>query len=207
MKKVKITLVALATLFVGVSNVQAQAVEEGNIVIDAYYGFPNLYTSVFKTTYANSGTAANIKIGGAGPLGVRGEYLLTDKFGLGLDIGFNNSKGTYTDYGYDNNGNQVNYDYDFKTQKIGAMIFMNYHFLDHDKVDFFGTFGIGYGNRSYTFTSTDPNYVEASIKSLIPVASRLGIGMRYFFTDNIGANLGLGIGQGGLVNVGVSAKF
>jgi hypothetical protein len=31
--------------------------------------------------------------------------------------------------------------------------------------------------------------------------------MRYFFTENIGANLGLGLGQGGLVNIGITAKF
>jgi opacity protein-like surface antigen len=42
---------------------------------------------------------------------------------------------------------------------------------------------------------------------LIPVASRIGVGLRYFFTDNLGANLGLGFGQGGLINVGISAKF
>ncbi len=208
MKNIKITIVAFAALFIGTTSVQAQAVEEGNIVIDAYYGFPNLYTAVFKTTYANSGTAADIKIGGIGPLGARVEYLLTDKIGLGLDLGYNNSKVDYTDIGgYDNNGNPINYEYNFKTQKIGAMVFMNYHFLDNDKVDFFGTFGVGYGNRSYKFSSTDPDYVTASIKSLIPVASRIGVGLRYFFTDNLGANLGLGFGQGGLVNVGISAKF
>ena len=67
--------------------------------------------------------------------------------------------------------------------------------------------GAGYGNRSFTFKSTDPNYTEASVKSLIPVASRIGVGLRYFFTDNIGANLALGFGQGGLLNAGISFKF
>ena len=44
-------------------------------------------------------------------------------------------------------------------------------------------------------------------KTLIPISYKIGVGMRYFFTENIGANLALGLGQGGLVNVGVSAKF
>ena len=45
------------------------------------------------------------------------------------------------------------------------------------------------------------------MESLIPISYKIGVGMRYFFTENIGANLALGLGQGGLVNVGVSAKF
>ena len=38
------------------STASAQAVEEGNILIDVYYGFPNLYGATFKRAYANSGT-------------------------------------------------------------------------------------------------------------------------------------------------------
>ena len=207
MKKIKSTIIALAAIIFGATNLQAQAVEEGNIVVEGYYGFPNLYSAVFKTTYANSGQAVGLEIGGIGPVGARVEYLLTDKIGLGLDLGYNNTKIQYQEVGVNSAGNDVIYNYDFKTQKIGAMVFMNYHFLDNDKVDFFGTFGVGYGNRTFTFESTDPNYTAASISSLIPVASRIGIGLRYFFTDNLGANLGLGFGQGGLVNAGISVKF
>jgi opacity protein-like surface antigen len=83
----------------------------------------------------------------------------------------------------------------------------NYHFLDNDKFDLFSTVGVGYANRSFSFTSTDPDYVSTDVKSLIPVGSKIGLGMRYFFTDNIGANLQLGFGQGGILNAGISAKF
>jgi len=39
------------------------------------------------------------------------------------------------------------------------------------------------------------------------VAAIIGVGMRYFFTENIGANLAIGLVHSGLVNFGVSAKF
>jgi len=183
----------------------AQAVEEGNILIDVYYGFPNLYGATFKSLYANSGSETNVDISSLGPLGLRGEYLISDKIGLGLDLGFNNTKLTYTQHDdFDNK----DYDYDYKTQKIGAMVTFNYHFLEsNDNLDAYFMVGAGYGNRSFTFSSTDPNYSEASVKSIIPVASRIGVGMRYFFTDNIGLNLAIGFGQGGLVNGGLSLKF
>lgn len=206
MKVTKIFVVAIATFFT-TNSLNAQVFEEGNVGIDLYYGFPNLYTSVFKSAYANSGVQEDVNIGGIGPVGLRAEYLLTDKIGLGIDLGFNNSTLTFKEDGYNDNGDLTTYDYTYSTKKIGAMVTFNYHFIDNDNVDFYGVFGMGYGNRSFKFESTDPDYVEATADGLIPVASRLGVGLRYFFTDNIGLNLGLGFGQGGVANAGLSFKF
>lgn len=211
-KSLTIVSAFLLLLTAQTNTATAQAVEEGNIIIEGYYGFPNLYSTTFKAAYANSGSQTDVTIKGLGPVGGRVEYLLADKFGLGLDIGFNNTKLTFKDQvsEYDSNtGNTVlkTYNYDFSTQKMGVMVTMNYHFIDNDALDLYGMFGVGYGNRSFSFKSDDPNYTEGKVSGLIPIASRLGIGMRYFFTDNLGVNLNLGFGQGGLMNAGISAKF
>jgi len=197
----------LAFAATATNTASAQAVEEGNILIDAYYGFPNLYSTTFKAAYANGAGTTNVSISGLGPVGLRAEYLLTDKVGLGLDIGFNNTKLKYSDVGTDENGNPTVYNYDFSTQKIGVMVTFNYHFIDNDNLDFYGVFGAGYGNRSFEYKSNDPYFTDGDVKGIFPVASRLGLGLRYFFTDNIGANIGLGVGQGGLLNAGLSFKF
>jgi outer membrane protein W len=190
----------------------AQAVEEGNLVFEGYYGFPNLYTSVFKTAYVNAGTELDVKAGGAGPFGLKFEYLVTDKIGLGLDIGITSSSISFNDLGSVYNPNtgqytEVLYNYDFSTRKIGALVCFNYHFLDNDEFDLYSTVGVGYSNRNFDFTSTDPDFVPMSVSSIFPVGFKAGLGMRYFFTDNIGANLQLGIGQGGLLNAGISFKL
>lgn len=189
-----------------------QAVEEGNVLVDVYYGFPNLYTAVFKSAYANSGSEVDLKIGGIGPVGLRAEYLLADKVGLGVDIGFSNSSVKYSELSSVYNETTMEYesrlyDYNFVTQKIGVMATFNYHFLDNDKVDAYVQVGAGYGKRSFKFESTDPNYSEGTVTGVIPFAGRLGVGARYFFTDNIGLNMNLGFGQGGLVNGGLTVKF
>lgn len=202
-KAILVAIVGMSSLFA--NNATAQAVEQGNVIIDAYYGFPNLYTNVFKVAYANSGTELNLAIGGIGPLGGRVEYMVGDKLGLGLDVGFNNSTIKYQEV---SSSDGQTYDYDFKTQKLGFMVTFNWHFLENnDNLDVYGVLGAGYGNRTFEFTSTDPNYNQTEVKSLIPIASKIGVGMRYFFTDNIGANLALGFGQGGILNAGISAKF
>lgn len=190
----------------------AQAVEEGNIVIEGYYGFPNLYTSVFKTAYASSGGELDLNIGGIGPLGFRFEYLVTDKIGLGLDVGLSGSSISFNELGAVYNPTTGNYDdilynYDFSTRKFGALVCFNYHFLDNDEFDLYSTVGVGYSKRNFDFTSTDPSYEPTSLSSVIPVGFKAGLGMRYFFTDNIGANLNVGLGIGGLLNAGISVKL
>ena len=202
MKKLILPLLAL-TMMLAPTKTNAQALEQGNVIIDAYYGFPNLYSTVFKTLYESS-NSTGLTLGSQGPLGIRAEYLITDKVGFGIDLGMNSSSISYSEADINTN---IIYDYKFSTRKIGAIFTFNYHFVENDKLDAYFVVGGGYGNRNFKFTSTDPNYIEESVESLIPISYKIGGGMRYFFTENIGANLALGLGQGGLANVGVSAKF
>jgi len=201
MKKLILPLLAL-TMMLAPTKTNAQALEQGNVIIDAYYGFPNLYSTVFKTLYESS-NSTGLTLGSQGPLGIRAEYLITDKVGFGIDLGMNSSSISYSEADINNNI----YDYKFTTRKIGAIFTFNYHFVENDKLDAYFVVGGGYGNRTFKFTSTDPNYIEESVESIIPISYKIGLGMRYFFTENIGANLALGLGQGGLVNAGISAKF
>ena len=207
----------LLAIFVGVAaltsnNASAQAVEEGNIIIDAYYGWPDLYKSTFRTAYANSGSEIDLKMTGLGPLGGRFEYMMTDKVGLGLDVVYNSAGVQYKEVSQEYNSTtstyeDVTYEYDFKTQKIGAIVTFNFHFVDNESLDVYGVAGAGYSNRTFSFESTDPNYTESSVTGVIPVGFKLGLGMRYFFTPNIGLNMGIGLGQGGLLNGGLSVKI
>jgi len=210
MKKLILPLIAL-TMMLAPTKSNAQAIGEGKIIVDGYYGFGNLYNAIFEALASSSGSNITNKF--MGPLGVRGEYLISDKVGFGLDLGYSSASMNYdetiTSYNPDINGNQIDtYDYSIKTSKIGAMVTFNYHFVESDKFDAYFVTGLGYGNRTTTFTSTNKDYIVPEPKSsLFPVAARIGVGMRYFFTENIGANLGLGLGQGGLVNIGITAKF
>ncbi|MFT6281844.1 MAG: outer membrane protein W [Salibacteraceae bacterium] len=210
----KLILICFGAIALSTSNVSAQALEQGNVSIDVYYGFPNIYASVFTALYSN-GTETNLSSGGVGPLGIRGEYMVADKFGVGVDVAFSNAKVAF-DYNSSvfnpvtNDFDPVTYTDEFKTSKISAIVTFNYHFLDNDNVDFYGMVGAGYKNRNFTFTSTDPDFDAATANvsvTLIPVAIRLGVGVRYFFTDNLGINMQLGFGHSAIVNGGLALKF
>lgn len=210
MKKVLLTLI-VGTFLMSSNSASAQAMSEGNVGIDLYYGFPNLYKTVLESSVSDSASA--LDVGGVGPLGLRFEYMLADKVGLGIDIAYNTTSVSYSEDVSIYNATTMSYDvtsYDYKlsSPKIGVMVVFNYHFIDNDQLDLFGTIGAGYKNRSIELTSNDPNFVDESQSvTTIPVAGRIGLGMRYFFTDNIGINLGVGFGQGGILNGGLSFKF
>lgn len=195
--------IALTFMFTSVGmqqNAKAQAVEQGNVIIDAYYGWPNLYTTVMKTAY-NLGGESDVKIKGVGPLGGRVEYMVAERIGMGVEVNFAQSSLDWTD-----NNSGENYTYSVSSNRLRALLRFNYHFAGSDKFDSYFAVGAGYKNTSITAKSTDPNFEEASLSGLIPVATRIGVGGRYYFTDNIGLSAEIGLG-GPLVSAGLTVKL
>lgn len=184
---------------------------EGASVVSAGYGFPNLGKSVLKAFESE----ANYKVGGIGPMHLKYEYGLSDKVGIGLSLNYVSFSATwtesYTESQYDSNGNYigeqtVTYDYKTAVSSISALVRMNVHFATTDKLDPYWGIGVGYRTYSWKFTSTDPYWVDSGLKSAIPVGFESTVGMRYYFTDNIGAYLEFGAAKS-LMQGGIAAKF
>lgn len=209
-------LVATIVLSVG-ANINAQILEPGNVTADLYYGLTNTNTKIATLfTVGEVFDADNIKESYFGPIGLRTEYMVGESFSLGLDVAYTSGKVTWTQKFSDfdpNNGNPLPdkiYDYVFKTSKIGVMLTGNYHFVNTEKFDLYGTLGLGYGKRTSSLVSpNDPNFDINNyfFISGFPIASRLAIGARYFFTPFLGASVNVGAGQGGLANLGLCYKI
>lgn len=206
----------LALVFVGNSFAQTQ-VGQGNFIIDPYLGFPQ--SNSIRQAPNN---AINYRLnGGLFSYGGRFEYMLADNFGIGADINYVVSGANY-DYrdttlvynsGTGNYDPVINtYNYDYTAKRLRMMVRLNYHFVQNDRVDAYAGFGAGYRTvrRSWTSTNTaeadNPFNLEQE-KALIPIALRVSIGTRIYFTDNIGAMIELGAGGGALLQFGLSAKF
>lgn len=191
-----------------ISTANAQVVEEGTILIDAYYGFPNLYTTTIKQAYASSGGASNVKVGGIGPVGGKIEYLIADKVGLGLDVNYTNTYVAYDEMSTDTaSGITNNYNYEVSRSVLRIFPRFNFHFGNSDKFDGYAGVGAGYRVATWSFESNDPDFGDQSVEGFLPVSFRAFVGGRYFFTDNIGLNFEIGAGGGALLQGGLSAKF
>ena len=119
-------------VFSGIHNIKAQAVEKGTIIIDPYYGFPNLGKS-----FAEGLSSSDVTVKGVGPAGMRVEYLLADRFGVGVDFIYNSFTGTYTD-----TSNGTTYDYEAKMARTRVHVRFNYHLkASSENLDLY--FGMG----------------------------------------------------------------
>ena len=205
MKRV-ITVVALAGLSLfGFNNKAVAQVEQGNIIVDLYYGYPNFGK---KLADGVNTASSEIDVSGIGPAGLRVEYLLADNFGLGIDFIYNSTNLSFTADSLNTSGDVVaTYNVKATAQRIRVMLRANYHFVQTDAMDAYVGFGAGTNNRVWGVKTDFPNYDDESISgTLLPVSARICLGTRFYFTENIGANVELGLG-GPLISAGLSLKF
>jgi hypothetical protein len=201
----KIFTILFGTALLATTNVKAQAVEQGSVIIDAYYGLFSISNSTFKALSDNSTTTFR----GIGPIGGRVEYMVSEKIGIGVDGHVQNLSLEWTDNITDTiTGNSNNYSYKIFRQTLRIMPRINIHFGGSDNFD--GYFGIaaGYRSNKWGYESTDPDYTGSSTSvTLVPVALRFAVGGRYFFTPNIGLNGEIGLGGGTIIHAGLTFKI
>jgi len=203
MKKITLLFCGVALFaFTGIHQVKAQAVQQGTIIIDPYYGFPNFGKSLLTAVDQD---ADGFKVTGIGPAGLRVEYLLADRFGIGVDFIYNTFGWSFTDI--DSTGAN-NYNYETKMTRTRIHMRFNYHLMaSSEDLDLYVGLGAGTNNRKWTFETNDPaGSDESAIGTLIPFSMRVAFGVRYYFTENIGLNSEIAIG-GPLMSLGVSIKF
>lgn len=214
MKKILLNAALALTVMISSANsAEAQAVEQGNVVIAAQYGFPNFFGFVIKSAY-KQGNYTGVSISNLGPVGLQFEYMVSDKIGLGIKTNYTNTTLKYQEDReiYDSNGmltGTKTYDYTVSFPRFRLLPRFAIHFGSSDSFD--GYFGIaaGYSTFSIKAKTNDPDWADEDIafSSPTPFGFRLDVGGNYFFTDNLGLNFEIGIGGGPLVNLGIAAKF
>ncbi len=205
MKKCITLLQALALtmmLFIGsTQKSNAQAMEQGNVGVNVYYGFPNLASYLIRS-FADEG--ADAKLTSIGPIGGNFEYMASDKVGVGLEVNYSSFGIEWDDA---DSASDVVYNYKASVNRTRIMPRFNIHFGASE--NFTGYFGIaaGYLMTKYKLTTNDPNRQNESSPGLLPFAMRIAFGGRYYFSDNIGIHMELVLGGGALIHAGLSFKF
>lgn len=193
---------------------QAQTYQQDNKIFDVYFGGPNLYRAFLDAAYLGNSDFSfhtNSKVSGVGLFGVRGEMMVTDKLGIGLDVNFATA-GLYYErenviYNDDMNPINVVDTYKINQVKIGALASINYHFLQSTKFDLYFSGGVGYKYNKYKFEISASDFVEQSVTGIFPIAFKVGFGARYFITEELGVNFGFTAGHGGIINGGISYRL
>lgn len=214
----KKTLLTIVGAFALVTTSFGQANTQGSIIVDPYYGYPNFGKSLYESLEA---TTTDFKATGIGPCGLRAEYMISDKIGIGADFIYNSNKTTYstvdttqvynsTTDTYDNV--YTNYSYERTMQRIRVQARINFHFdISNPNLDAYFGVGVGTNNRIRHYYQNGAEITDdlsdfGGTFTLIPVSMRICTGLRYYFTPNIGLNMELGLG-GPMISGGASFRF
>jgi len=181
------------------------AVSEGSILISAYYGGPNLNATILEAAYSNIGE--NSPAASIGPVGGTFSYMVTDGVGVGLDVNYTDISITWNDNTVDSSGTSVNYDYKVGMSTIRIMPRFDFHFGTTEKFAPYVGVAAGWRSRTYYTETDDPNFEDSNAEGFNPIAFRIAAGGSIFLSNNIGINLELGLGGGGLVRGGLVFKL
>ena len=203
-QKLSIKLLIVAIFCVGSLKLNAQAYQEGTSIASVGYGI-GFSWKAWWTAYDSNSTFESKNFG---PICLKYEYGINDKFSMGLYYAHQKSTGKWTDTYTDIfTGEQYSYKYEVG---IGNTVILgrgNYHIkTKNDKLDPYAGLGIGYHKYSYDFTSNDPDFnFNYSFGGAFGFGMHAGV--RYEFTPLLGAYAEFGVGEVAAIQAGVAAKF
>ena len=190
------------------------AFEKGTVVATVGYGFPDLYRTSLRIAY---NAYSSTKVSGVGPIILKGDYGIV-KFkwghsvGAGIVLGYSstNVKYTYSTSRWYGGSGWNNYTYNqtdkYKTITVGAR--GTYHFFTKEKFDCYASVGLGFNINTYNQISDDPDgALRTSYKSRSGLYQAVTVGIRYYFTKNIGVYSELGWDMSNPIQGGVAIKF
>jgi len=140
------------------------------------------------------------------------DYGLTDKVSIGAAVSYQNidlgsTSNTYVDADGNTQTESVSTTYNRSNFAIRPL----FHYGGDSNLDMYSGLRIGWLGRDYTSNSNDPSFNPVNFFGADSGGRfALGVtafGLRYYFTDNIGAGIEINIGSPHITNVGVSARF
>ena len=183
-----------------------KSISQGNVIFSAYYGGPNLTGTILKTMYSNFGSSDSDPIS-IGPFGGTISYMVTDNIGVGVDANYTDIYIEWENNTVDSSGNDVTYFNKAGMKTIRIMPRFNFHFeITETFAPYIGV-AAGWRERTYYSESTNPSGIEGDREGFNPLAFRISAGGDIFIGENIGFNLEIGLGGGGLVRGGLIIKL
>lgn len=200
------TAIFLGTMATSVAQKKKDEVlfEKKSLVATLGYGTLNL---IKKLVFVQAFNFDNRKLTSLGPIVVGGEYGLTNNLGLGLQVGWGQVKGVYTQRGVLSGGGD--YVETIRYQSLQFLARTNYHVNIASNLDTYIGAGLGILSDSYA-TKNNASTVGNTFVSgqkVSPISYTLAVGGRYYFSSRLGAYAEFGFVSGSLLQLGMVARF
>jgi hypothetical protein len=168
-------------------------VKKGDVVVSMGVGIPSFARSYLR--YKTS--REEYTITGIGPLYLKGDYMLNNKFSVGLNLFVSKSKIYWFQSDYDTILNAYR-DFEFGTQafEFSANLRTNYHFWRRGNIDSYVGIGAGYGYiRIWLYSLAHTTVFNSDYEFPPPVSMEATWGLRYFPRKNLGFHTEVGLGK------------
>ena len=193
---IKILLITLAIInSVGLEakNNENSCVKKGNAIVTVGYGAPSIVRAFLKYKTNRD----QISVAGSGPYIFKTEFLLSDRFGIGVNASYSQSRVFWYDVGFDTIQQAYRkFEFGIKAYELSGTVRVNYHYIKHDKLDAYAGAGFGYGffnMKSYTLAHTTKFDIKYEVPK--PLSLEVTTGLRYFPLKNLGIYTEVGVGK------------
>lgn len=188
-----------------------------HVGIEAYYGFPNLFSDIVENSYETDHQFRNYSLKDFGPSGIRAEFFVNKHIAFGLDANYATTQLEWVDTHYSvydpitgQYTKTVEYNYRVDVTRLRILSRFNVHYGASKYFDWYTGAGIGYNNSQITLTTNAPNesYHQENYFpfATIPVCLRICTGGKYYPIKNLGIGFEFGLG-GPILSFGLNGRF
>lgn len=201
-KLLVISIVFALSLMCITKESKSQAFQQERSYVNGGYGFGNFIQTVFSIYEPYD--AFKLKI--MGPMFLKYEYAVSDNMGIGVSLAYASASVSYQDNDWTmTNGEVFKEQIDWSTYSILAR--MNFHFGDHDVIDPYWGFGMGYRIANWKYSNNDPDYnSDIEIGNFFPLGFETTFGCRFMFAESFGLYTEVGIAKA-IFQVGLVGSF
>jgi len=180
--------------------------EEYKSVVSASVGYS--LTGAIINAFETTNSAADISVSSIPTLQLTYDYGITNYFSVGVAAGFQKFGFDVTDYEYINDiGINVNENFKADYSRLNIAIRPLFHYANTDKLDMYSGLRIGFVNNNISSESTNEDFDIGTSIGTRPSVGVTAYGIRYYFTDNIGAGIEINIGAPYISCLNINARF
>lgn len=209
----KIILFSFALILGLVSQTQAQSEDyRFNVGLSTNYTFTGaLFNGLIR---AAEGTSTGVNKKSFPSLQLTADYGITKLLSVGVAASYQTIGFDATDDFINGSGSPETENYSLTWTRTSIALRPLIHYANTDRLDMYSGLRIQWFNGTVDSDSSDPDRVDdfTNEAGIDPNLSKIGVGIvaygvRYYFTENIGAGTEINIGRPYVVNFSINARF
>jgi len=152
---------------------------------------------------------ATIEVKSTPALQLTYDYGIKKFFSIGLAVGYQQFGIDAEDFTYTNIDDvDVTEDFSADFSRLNVAIRPLFHYANNDDLDLYSGFRIGVLNNRFTSDSTNDDLDIDGFENLTRLSFGItAFGLRYYFTDNIGAGFEINLGAPYITAFNINARF